>query len=156
MILLFNSSLYVFTLENFCSVKNIYLCFAIFFQRSPFLICKGWKHASNCEYFEIWQIMHGDFWFGSGMEIRPGNKGINFKSELKSLSWVELESDAHYKVNFLMSGSCRGCCLAAKGSRHERKLQFFLTFFKRPLPPPPPFVWTLCGEFFWRNFNKSA
>ena len=22
--------------------------------------------------------------------------------------------------------------------------------------PTRPFVWTLCGEFFWRNFNKSA
>ena len=42
-----------------------------------------------------------------------------------------------------------------KGSRHERKVQFFLTLFKRPLTPPP-FVWTLCGEFFWRNFSKSA
>ena len=26
---------------------------------------------------------------------------------------------------------------ADKGSRHERKVQFFLTLFKRPLPPPP-------------------
>ena len=43
-----------------------------------------------------------------------------------------------------------------KGSHPERKVQFFLTLFKRPLTPPPPFVWTSCGEFFWRNFNKSA
>ena len=46
---------------------------------------------------------------------------------------------------------------SSKGSHPLRKVQFFLTLFKRPLtPPPPPFVWTLCGEFFWRNFNKSA
>ena len=25
----------------------------------------------------------------------------------------------------------------AKGSHHERKVQFFLTLFKRPLTPPP-------------------
>ena len=39
-----------------------------------------------------------------------------------------------------------------KGSRHERKVQFFLTLFKRPLPPPPLFVWTSCGEFFKKRF----
>ena len=42
-----------------------------------------------------------------------------------------------------------------KGSHPERKVQFFLTLFKRPLTPPP-FIWTLCGEFFWRNFNKRT
>ena len=47
-------------------------------------------------------------------------------------------------------------CQLAKGSRHERKVQFFETLFKRALTPTPPFVWTLCGEFFWRNFNKCA
>ena len=31
-----------------------------------------------------------------------------------------------------------------KGSHPLRKVQFFLTFFKRPLTPPPPFVWTSC------------
>ena len=46
-------------------------------------------------------------------------------------------------------------CYFDKGSRRVRKVQFFLTLFKRPLTPPP-FVWTSYGEFFWRNFNKSA
>ena len=40
---------------------------------------------------------------------------------------------------------------ACKGSRHERKVQFFLTLFKRPLTPPfDPF------EHHVVNFLKSV
>ena len=35
-----------------------------------------------------------------------------------------------------------------KGSRHERKVQFFFNIVQKAFaPPPPPLVWTLCGEF---------
>ena len=37
-----------------------------------------------------------------------------------------------------------------------QKYSFFNIVQKPFDPPPAPFVWTLCGEFFWRNFNKSA
>ena len=38
----------------------------------------------------------------------------------------------------------------------QEKCSFFNIVQKAVDPPPPIFVWTLCGEFFWRNFNKSA
>ena len=37
-----------------------------------------------------------------------------------------------------------------KGSRHERKVQFFLTLFKRPLAPPP-----LSFEHYVVNFSEG-
>ena len=49
----------------------------------------------------------------------------------------------------------------SKGCHPERKVQFFLTLFKRPLTPPPPFIWTFvlfCGGCFlkrvWTMFEN--
>ena len=48
------------------------------------------------------------------------------------------------------------CTFHDKGSRPVRKVQFFLTLFKRPLPPPP-FYLNICpilqGVFFKRVFE---
>ena len=45
---------------------------------------------------------------------------------------------------------------ACKGSRHERKVQFFLTLFKRPLTPPLSFehhVVNFLKEFQQKSVN---
>ena len=49
----------------------------------------------------------------------------------------------YYETNFLGKPSCK-------------KSAVFFNIVQKAFDPPPPFVWTLCGEFFWRNFNKSA
>ena len=36
------------------------------------------------------------------------------------------------------------------------KCAVFFNIVQKAVAPPPPFIWALCGEFFWRNFNKSA
>ena len=35
-----------------------------------------------------------------------------------------------------------------------KKSAVFFNIVQKPFDPP--FVWTLCGEFFWRNFNKNT
>ena len=44
------------------------------------------------------------------------------------------------------------------GMPSDKKSAVFFNIVQKAFAPrpPPPFVWTLCGEFFWRNFNKSA
>ena len=47
---------------------------------------------------------------------------------------------ANYLCFKLSSKQCLNCNLISsrsKGSNHERKVQFFLTLFKKPLTPPP-------------------
>ena len=42
-----------------------------------------------------------------------------------------------------------------KGSHPGGKVMFFWTLFKRPLTPPPPFIWTFvlfCGGYFLNAF----
>ena len=64
--------------------------------------------------------------------------------------------------------ACQKCCLcggggqqplcsywSTKGCPHFKKVQFFWTLFKRPLTPPPPFIWTFvlfCGGYFLNAF----
>ena len=70
----------------------------------------------------------------------------NFKTLRGLLSTSEVKNIIFWTDTYTLLG---------KGSLAVKKVQFFWTLFKKPLTPPP-FVWTLCGEFFWRNFNKSA
>ena len=39
-----------------------------------------------------------------------------------------------------------------KGSHHERKVQFFLTLFKKPLTPPPPIRLNITWQMFLKEF----
>ena len=48
------------------------------------------------------------------------------------------------------SGTLKTPINQTKGSRHERKVQFFLTLFKRPLTPPP-----LSFEHYVVNFSEG-
>ena len=61
-----------------------------------------------------------------------------------------IDNTSQHKYNFIYNilniSSYTRNIINFKGSRHVRKVQFFLTLFKRPLAPPP-FVWTSCGEF---------
>ena len=54
--------------------------------------------------------------------------------QLSSKEWLGSPILGCHQAHLLGGGG------SYKGSRHERKVQFFLTLFKRPLTPPPPFV----------------
>ena len=69
-----------------------------------------------------------------------------------SFSGVKVTSELWKVSNWQMLSSKR-----CKGSHPLRKVQFFLTLFKRPLNPPPPFIWTFVlfcrGCFLKRVFE---
>ena len=62
------------------------------------------------------------------------------------LDWKKLsKSSVHRNIiimDIIIKSFAKTAQFLSKGSHPPRKVQFFLTLFKRPLTPPPPFVWT--------------
>ena len=58
-------------------------------------------------------------------------------------------------LEVILHPSIPSTCYSIREAVMREKCSFF-NIVQKAFDPPPPFVWTLCGEFFWRKFNKSA
>ena len=60
------------------------------------------------------------------------------------------------RANFIFATRCvhLRLFLHPLGMPSAKKSAVFFNIVQKAFDPPPPFVWTSCGEFFWRNLTK--